>query len=496
MNRLRNVVAIPQTALWLSASFAASSTQYIGRPSRRSAQRCYPFVTGSMAYQTEFFGGYFLDFGTQIILFWNNKKTTYDGHKNEYYGCYGLQAVSSNGSFINTFDGLYATKYGVDFPQRPYNNRVWLIGSIDASTTSGTNTVWYSVLNSDGEEIIPQTQIETLQNANGSAFRGTDTMALGNNTLLLWERYWRTSTDKTRTEIAYQVRDTSGNLVKSTTTLTPLLLSDSDNRSEYYNSQPMISDKQGKVWISYFHHITGLPDVYYYVILGTDGNIWKGPVSTPAIRIFQYCDKEGYIWANENGQFLALNPDDTIAVSPRTGAWNPNQTVGLIAASVGTSGYRLYDRWSPQTIGIDVPAGVSADLMQLFDLNLWGNNLHPADVNITKGATSIWSQTGQFTGHAAVNVSSLLDEGQNMLTIAQDDFLGGQVLVAFPYNPLAADITGDGKVNFEDIEVMADQWLQLPGVPSGDIAPPPDGDGAVNFLDFAVLAAQWLEGTE
>jgi hypothetical protein len=58
---------------------------------------------------------------------------------------------------------------------------------------------------------------------------------------------------------------------------------------------------------------------------------------------------------------------------------------------------------------------------------------------------------------------------------------------------LAGDITGDGKVDFEDLAILADQWLQPPGTPSADIAPPPYGDGRVNFLDFAVLAENWLE---
>ena len=73
--------------------------------------------------------------------------------------------------------------------------------------------------------------------------------------------------------------------------------------------------------------------------------------------------------------------------------------------------------------------------------------------------------------------------------------IGGQVLAMFPYVlSIAGDITGNGIVDFEDLAILADQWLQPPGIPSADIAPSPNGDGIVNFLDFAVLAGHWLEG--
>jgi hypothetical protein len=58
---------------------------------------------------------------------------------------------------------------------------------------------------------------------------------------------------------------------------------------------------------------------------------------------------------------------------------------------------------------------------------------------------------------------------------------------------LAGDITGDGTVDFEDLIIMAEQWLSPPGNPSADIAPQPNGDGVVNFLDFAELAENWLK---
>jgi hypothetical protein len=59
---------------------------------------------------------------------------------------------------------------------------------------------------------------------------------------------------------------------------------------------------------------------------------------------------------------------------------------------------------------------------------------------------------------------------------------------------LSADLNCNGTVNFEDFAVLADQWLQPPGILSADMAPEP-GDGTVNFLDFAVFAENWLETT-
>lgn len=53
---------------------------------------------------------------------------------------------------------------------------------------------------------------------------------------------------------------------------------------------------------------------------------------------------------------------------------------------------------------------------------------------------------------------------------------------------LLGDFTGNGFVDFEDLEILVSYWLQ--NEPSVDIAPP-GGDGIVNFLDFAGLAQNW-----
>ena len=64
---------------------------------------------------------------------------------------------------------------------------------------------------------------------------------------------------------------------------------------------------------------------------------------------------------------------------------------------------------------------------------MWGNYLHPANINLKIGDTLVWSQSGQFTAHTSVSLSGKISKGPNVFTLTQDDFLGGQVLITFPY---------------------------------------------------------------
>ncbi len=58
---------------------------------------------------------------------------------------------------------------------------------------------------------------------------------------------------------------------------------------------------------------------------------------------------------------------------------------------------------------------------------------------------------------------------------------------------IPGDITGDGNVNLEDFVIMSQQWNNIPGIPSADIAPPLDG--YVGIEDMIYLAANWLAET-
>jgi hypothetical protein len=57
---------------------------------------------------------------------------------------------------------------------------------------------------------------------------------------------------------------------------------------------------------------------------------------------------------------------------------------------------------------------------------------------------------------------------------------------------LIGDLDCDGAVNFEDLGILTDQWLQPPSIPSADIAPAPT-DGIVNFVDYSILAENWFK---
>jgi hypothetical protein len=63
---------------------------------------------------------------------------------------------------------------------------------------------------------------------------------------------------------------------------------------------------------------------------------------------------------------------------------------------------------------------------------------------------------------------------------------------AHPY-PLG-DLNMDCQVDNIDFAILGNQWGQSPGAPSADIAPEGIGDGEVNFLDLAVFVDHWLEG--
>jgi len=58
---------------------------------------------------------------------------------------------------------------------------------------------------------------------------------------------------------------------------------------------------------------------------------------------------------------------------------------------------------------------------------------------------------------------------------------------------ITADINDDGRVGLGDLEILAENWLDLQctGLNCGDV----DGNPGVNLEDFSILAMDWLKMT-
>ena len=436
--------------------------------------------------RTEFDRSSILKDGSDICFLWCDNKYEWDGSNYCNYRRYGLNLFNSLGFTLNSADGIYEERAWIKLPSQLIHNKIWVIGDQSLGGSSNSqNQAWFLALDVDGNQIIPRTLFDNFQNDNGGDLSAENVLPLGENVLLLWEREWGTDNDCDRQEIVYQLCSPNGTLIElSTVVLNPPLSDDWIEKDDEFSFSGNVVDNNGKAWISFERHQeeNGIHTWdHYYVILDPDGNIWKGPIQTSSWRNFRFCDKDNYIWATEDGQFFALNADDTIAVGPIPNTWIPTQEVGNIAASVSGDGYRLYDRWSPQFVSLNLPLGANPTSMELFDLNLWDNDLHPANINITKDETQVWSQSGQFTGYTTVDLSGIINEEASVLTMTQNNFMGGQILVTFPYSP---DSDGDGVPDSQD---------QCPDTPLGESVYEDgcsasqrdfDGDGVSDDIDL------------
>ena len=392
---------------------------------------CWEGSTGTF---TEFPYGHIFQINSNICMFWKDFRYEFDGTNNYYYYRYGLQLFNNSGEILNSVNGSYEDRASFHFPKQLINNSIWIVADRSLGPYYySSNNAWFLVLDENGNEIIPKTVFDIFQNDNGSDLYTWEATPIGNNVLFLWERWWETTEGDDRQEIVYQIQDYSGNIIVPKTNLSPELLPASVEQNDEYYIEWILTDKQGKVWITYKHYRSGQSTEYFYIILSTDGTIWKSSTQTTSYRAFDFCDNDGLIWVNEGGRFFVLNSNDTYAVEPRSGVWSPNQNVGNIAAQIHANGYRLYDRWSPQQIIVDVPHNVDPDSIKIFSLDKWDMDLHPANIRLTKGDTLIWDQIGQFTGDTTINISENLNKGINVLTMTQDDFLGGQALITFPF---------------------------------------------------------------
>lgn len=90
------------------------------------------------------------------------------------------------------------------------------------------------------------------------------------------------------------------------------------------------------------------------------------------------------------------------------------------------------------------------------------------------------------------NVNPILSWTPGALTVSHDVYLGTDQIAVQNSTPLLGDINGSGRVDFTDIGLLVEQWLQSPPLNSQYWADIND-DAKVNFADFAKIAEEWLE---
>jgi parallel beta-helix repeat protein len=105
---------------------------------------------------------------------------------------------------------------------------------------------------------------------------------------------------------------------------------------------------------------------------------------------------------------------------------------------------------------------------------------------------------GQVVDSPCLNAGSDTAEslGMDVFTTRTDKICDvGVVDMGYHYpNGIIAgnpDLDGDDDIDLVDFAILAGQWLQEPGEPSADIAPP-GGDGIVDVCDLRLLVDNWL----
>jgi M6 family metalloprotease-like protein len=386
---------------------------------------------GSGAEEFSCNSGRILSLGSRICLTWSDQRDLFTSPQRQFRR-YGLSVLNHNGDTVNSYVGDWQEKTSVSLANAALDNGL-VFGGVTQNPAS--NDLWFTLHDSEGNLRTPRIVIESAPTTNSRKLSLTKIDKLGQNIVFLFEEVWTTAGDKDRKRILYHVQDANGVLVRAGTPIHAPLLDDAVAQTDEFTYQSSLTDKEGKHWISFTHQQTGQPIGFYYVIIGADGNIWKGATQVASERLFHFCDADGYVWARE-GNLLVLNPNDTLQSPPRRANWIPSQNVGVLAADRQREGdnYRPYDRWSQQEIELEVPAGYVPSSMEIFDLDLWANDLHPAAVEARLDGAALWSHSGVFDGNDEVNVTGILGVGRSVLTMSQQDFLGGQILVTFPYS--------------------------------------------------------------
>lgn len=163
---------------------------------------------------------------------------------NSYYR-YVLQFFDASGNSVNSYNGDWQIDIPLNLPEGV------LPGGLYATNDNSTSQLWYVLHDTEGRIVRPQTVFEST--ASGRLY-SDHTTKIGNNVAFFFSKYHETSLSQDRTDIYYQVRDSSGNLVKAGTIINPPLLPDNVELDDYYQFyHSPLTDSEGKVWVTFRH---------------------------------------------------------------------------------------------------------------------------------------------------------------------------------------------------------------------------------------------------
>jgi hypothetical protein len=162
---------------------------------------------------------------------------------------------------------------------------------------------------------------------------------------------------------------------------------------------------------------------------------------------------------------------------PATG--EPPEGLDYYLAFQPQTGEIIFQRYEYGWIPLP-PAGITYEITHHYP----DSNLPPIPVGVKLDIplASFMSLSGSFAFKATATNYVERDLVPNV----------GLLRYYYPMIPITGDLNLDNRVDFMDIEFMAEEWINT-GSSRADIYPS-YGNGNVNFSDFAVIAGNWMSG--
>jgi len=155
--------------------------------------------------------------------------------------------------------------------------------------------------------------------------------------------------------------------------------------------------------------------------------------------------------------------------------------------------------FAPKGLAVDCCAGKLYWAEGLFDSSIHSSDIDGTNV-VELVSTYAWDISLNLFNGKIIWTNDLSDkiqrcdfDGSNLEDVTSTANSPKGIGLAMKNNSKPGDLDKDCDVDNEDFAVLAGQWMQQ-GSYSADIAPD-GGDGTVNWFDLKVLIDNWLEGT-